>query len=78
MTQLQVLLKHLKSGKGITTLMAHRGGICSLSSRICELMRAGHKIRKVPRKVTSRFGTVRVIEYRLASKQTVHSPKESV
>ena len=64
MTQLQFLINHFKSGKSITTLQAHREGICRLSERCRELEKKGHKIKRTPKKVASRFGKVRVIEYR--------------
>jgi Helix-turn-helix domain len=67
MTQNSWLLRHLKSGHGITTLQAHRYGICRLSERCRELEKAGHKIKKTPKRVGTRYGngTVRVVEYRI-------------
>ena len=67
MTQNQFLIQHLKSGKGITTLEAHRLGVTSLAKRLCEIQALGHKIKKIPKKVKTRYGngTVRVIEYRM-------------
>lgn len=64
MTQNAWLLKHFKSGKTITTLQAHRFGICRLSERIRELEKR-HKINRTPKQVRSRFGRgkVRVVEY---------------
>ena len=67
MTQNQFLLRHLKSGKGITTLQAHRYGICRLSERCRELEKAGHKIDRERKQVKTRYGTgkVRMVEYRI-------------
>jgi Helix-turn-helix domain len=67
MTQNQFLLSHLKSGHGITTLQAHRYGITSLAKRLCEIQAMGHKIKKTPKRVGTRYGngTVRVVEYRI-------------
>jgi hypothetical protein len=72
MTQNEFLLKHLKSGKSITTLQAHQFGICRLSERIRELEKKGHKIAHNSKTVFSRFGTItgdqgkaRVVEYKL-------------
>ena len=65
MTQLEYLIKHFRSGKSITTLQAHREGICRLSERCRELEAKGHKIKRTPKKVASRFGKVRVVEYRI-------------
>lgn len=64
MTQNDWLLNYLKSGRTITTLQAHRFGICRLSERIRELEK-GHKIKRTPKQVRSRFGCgkVRVVEY---------------
>ncbi len=67
MTQNEFLLKHLQSGKGITTLQAHRYGITSLAKRICEIEKNGRKIKRIPKKVSTRYGNgkVRVVEYRI-------------
>jgi len=67
MTQNEFLLRHLQSGKGITTLQAHRLGITSLAKRICEIEKNGRKIERVPKKVRTRYGNgkVRVVEYRI-------------
>ena len=65
MTQNQFLLSYLKSGKGITTLQAHRLGICRLSERCRELEAKGHKLKRIPKKVAGRFGVARVVEYRI-------------
>ena len=64
MTQNDWLLKHFKSGRTITTLQAHRFGICRLSERIREI-EEGHKIKRTPKQVISRFGSgmVWVTEY---------------
>lgn len=63
MTQLDFLINHFKSGKTITTLQAHRAGICRLSERCRELQKAGHRISKERVKVKSRFGKVVVVRY---------------
>ncbi len=67
MTQNEFLLRYLKRGQGITTLQAHRYGITSLASRICEIKKKGHKIRRIPKKVPTRYGNgkVMVVEYRI-------------
>jgi hypothetical protein len=67
MTQNQFLLRHLKSGKGITTLQAHRYGICRLSERCRELQDKGFRIDKEWKQVKTRYGNgkVRVVEYRI-------------
>ncbi len=67
MTQNEFLLRYLQSGKGITTLQAHRLGIMRLSERARELERNGHRIKREPKKVRTRYGNgkVRVVEYRI-------------
>lgn len=64
MTQNEFLLKHFKSGKTMTTLQAHREGICRLSERVRELQRAGHRIKVERIGVKSRWGRkVKVARY---------------
>ena len=65
MTQNEYLLKHFRSGKSITTLQAHREGICRLSERCRELEAKGHKIKRTPKYAHTRYGKVRVVEYRI-------------
>ena len=67
MTQNDFLIRYLNSHKGITTLQAHRMGICRLSERCRELEAKGHKIKRTPKKVKTRYGNgkVRVVEYRI-------------
>ena len=65
MTQNTWLLNYFKSGKTLTSLYAHRHGIIDLPKRVCELIEKGHKIKRTPKQVRSRFGSgkVRVVEY---------------
>lgn len=65
MTQNECLVKHFKSGRTLTTLQAHRNGICRLSERCRELEKKGYKVKRTPRMVKTRYGNgkVRVIEY---------------
>lgn len=64
MTQNQWLINHFKKGKTITTLQAHREGICSLSKRICELRELGYSIDAPMITVKSRWGRkVKVARY---------------
>jgi Helix-turn-helix domain len=67
MTQNDFLLRHLKSGHGITTLQAHRYGLTPLAKRICELQAKGCRIEKEWKQVKTRYGNgkVRVVEYRI-------------
>ena len=67
MTQLEYLLKHFRSGKSITTLQAHRMGICRLSERCRELEDKGYTINRTRKTVKTRYGNgkVRVVEYRI-------------
>ena len=57
MTQNQWLLRHLTSGKSITTFAAHKAGICRLSERVRELSRQGHEIVKARKTIKTRFGS---------------------
>lgn len=68
MTQKEFLLKHFRSGKKLTSLVASRYGIMDLPKRICELQDDGHNIGKTPKTVKTRYGNgkVRVVEYRIA------------
>ena len=64
MTQNEWLFQHFRKGKTITTLQAHREGICRLSERVRELQQAGHKIRIERIGVKSRWGRkVKVARY---------------
>ena len=65
MTQNDWLLNYFKSGKTLTTLRAHQHGVCRLSERCREIEKKGHKIKRTPKQVRSRFGCgkVRVVEY---------------
>ena len=65
MTQNEYLISTFKAGRKITTLQAHRKGICRLSERCRELEKAGHKIKRKPIQVKTRYGNgkVRVMEY---------------
>ena len=69
MTQNEFLLKHLRSGKSITSLQAHKLGITSLAKRICEIERKYcYGLDLIDRKwitVKTRYGNgkTRVIEY---------------
>lgn len=67
MTQNEFIFKHFRSGKKLTSLIAHRHGIFDLPKRICELQEAGHKIKKTWKTVKTRYGNgrVRVVEYSL-------------
>lgn len=67
MTQNEYLLEHFRQGKSITTLQAHRAGICRLSERCRELEADGLKIKRTPKTVKTRYGNgkVRVVEYRI-------------
>ena len=65
MTQSDVLIQRFNSGKKITSLQAHRLGITSLPKRICELVARGHKVKRKPIQVKTRYGNgkVMVMEY---------------
>jgi hypothetical protein len=71
MTQNEFLLKHLRSGKSITSLQAHKLGITSLAKRICEIestnqnWKRKNQIKKIWKTVKTRYGKgkTRVIEY---------------
>lgn len=65
MTQNEALIQYFNSGKKITSLQAHRQGITSLPKRICELVQQGHKVKRKPIQVKTRYGNgkVRVMEY---------------
>lgn len=64
MTQAQLILAHLQSGKSISPLEALKHyGIMRLGARIWELKRDGHPIKS--RIVTNRKRTAHFAEYRL-------------
>ena len=65
MTQNEFLISAFKAGRKLTSLHAHRLGILDLPARICELVRQGHKIKRTPKQVKTRYGNgkVRVMEY---------------
>lgn len=68
MTQNIVILKHLKTHKGITALTAfEKYGILRLSGRIFDLRERGHNIVTVNKEIIDRYGNRKTIaEYRLA------------
>lgn len=68
MTQNKIILKHLKTHRGITALTAfEKYGILRLSGRIFDLREKGCNIVTVNREITDRYGTRKTIaEYRLA------------
>lgn len=64
MTQNTWLLSYFKSGKTLTTLQAHREGVCRISERVRELEQAGHKIKREWLTVKTRWGRkTRVVRY---------------
>ena len=67
MTQNKWLLNHFRSGKKLTSLVAHRYGIMDLPKRVSELRKIGYDIKKTPKTVKTRYGNgkVRVVEYRI-------------
>ena len=70
MTQCEMILKHLKTHRGITQLTAlEKYGCMRLASRIADLRSEGVPIITDTKEVTNRFGEkCRVAEYRLVKK----------
>lgn len=65
-TQAEVVLKHLKRYRTITSLQAIRGyGITRLSHVIYVLRRKGYNIVTIPTRVATRYGGTTVAKYRL-------------
>lgn len=71
MNQTQMILKHLKKNKGITSMEAiSEYGITRLASRIHELRESGHNIQNFWEETTNRFGTpTRYVRYVLIKKE---------
>lgn len=58
------ILKYLKAGGRLDPSKAWRLFSCSkISTRVSEYNRAGHGIKKAWKKVTTKYGVVRVREY---------------
>lgn len=68
MTQHKAILDYMEKRGSISPMDAFNDlGITKLSTRVSELIRAGHKIIKVPSEGVNRYGeTVRFMTYRKA------------
>lgn len=66
-TQNQMVLEHLRTHGTINLVTAYNEyGIAALHSRISDLRKAGHEIKKIGKTKLNRFGKkIRVFEYRL-------------
>jgi hypothetical protein len=66
MTQKEVVLTHLKSGKEITSAEAfYKYGISDLPKRISELRKSGYKITSRKGQSVNEYGTVTFNIYKL-------------
>ena len=70
MTQGEAILEYLKSHKTISPMEAFSElGITKLSTRVGELIREGHKIKKTPENGVNRYGeSTRYMVYSLEKK----------
>ena len=68
MTQHQAILDYMDKHGTISPMDAFFSlGITKLSTRVSELIRAGHKIDKVPAEIVNRYGvSVRFMTYKKA------------
>ena len=68
MTQHKAILDYMEKRGSISPMEAFSElGITKLATRVSELIRAGHKIRKIPAEGTNRYGeTVRFMRYEKA------------
>ena len=68
MTQHKAILDYIEKHGSITPMDAYGDlGITKLATRVSELIRAGHKITKVPVNGTNRYGEpVRYMSYKKA------------